>query len=105
MNYILKHKRGIYMSVIVLTPVKERHKELLRKTFTNEEFVFETNNTVTEEQFKNAEIVFGQPSSDKIKKYENIKWVQLPSAGYDPYIGKGIRKDLYFSSISMEIIK
>lgn len=39
---------------------------------------------------KEAEIVFGWPKTDLVKKAENLKWLHLPSAGVDRYANQGI---------------
>jgi phosphoglycerate dehydrogenase-like enzyme len=39
---------------------------------------------------KKAEIVFGWPKTDLVKKAENLKWLHLPSAGVDRYANKEI---------------
>ncbi|RCW54625.1 MULTISPECIES: D-2-hydroxyacid dehydrogenase [Halanaerobium] len=39
---------------------------------------------------KEAEIVFGWPKTDLVKKAENLKWLHLPSAGVDRYANQEI---------------
>jgi len=39
---------------------------------------------------KEAEIVFGWPKTNLVKKAENLKWLHLPSAGVDRYANQGI---------------
>ncbi|OEG63533.1 D-2-hydroxyacid dehydrogenase [Halanaerobium congolense] len=39
---------------------------------------------------KEAEIVFGWPKTDLVKKAEKLKWLHLPSAGVDRYANKDI---------------
>ena len=40
---------------------------------------------LTEDMIKNADIFFGWPPERGLKKAENLKWIQLPSAGADGY--------------------
>jgi phosphoglycerate dehydrogenase-like enzyme len=42
------------------------------------------------ELIKEAEIVFGWPKTDLVKKANNLKWLHLPSAGVDRYANKEI---------------
>lgn len=39
---------------------------------------------------KEAEIIFGWPKTELLKKAENLKWLHLPSAGVDRYADKEI---------------
>lgn len=51
---------------------------------------------------KQAEIVFGWPKTELLKKAENLKWLHLPSAGVDRYANKEIyqNRDLMLTNSS-----
>ncbi|TAH63818.1 MAG: D-2-hydroxyacid dehydrogenase, partial [Anaerolineaceae bacterium] len=44
-----------------------------------------THTNVTEEMLSKAEIIFGWPKHDELRKAVNLKWLHLPSAGADGY--------------------
>jgi len=51
---------------------------------------------------KEAEIVFGWPKTELLKKAENLKWLHLPSAGVDRYANKELyqNRDLMLTNSS-----
>ena len=40
---------------------------------------------VTDEQWKNANVIYGWPATEKLRIAENLKWLHTPSAGIDAY--------------------
>lgn len=44
-----------------------------------------TYSKLTDEMISKADIIFGWPRPDELKKAKNLKWLQLPSAGADEY--------------------
>ncbi|CRZ33628.1 phosphoglycerate dehydrogenase-like enzyme [Herbinix hemicellulosilytica] len=51
------------------------------------------NKNATDEMIARAEIIFGSPKPSKLILAQNLKWLQLPSAGADRYVNK----NLYFN--------
>lgn len=43
---------------------------------------------VTDDMLQQAEIIFGWPEEEHLRKAVNLKWLQLPSAGADSYMKK-----------------
>ena len=77
-------------NVLVLLPVEARHKEKLEAAGAGCCFVYSDPDTVTEEQIRAANIILGLPKADMLKASENLEWLQLASAGTDPYIVPGV---------------
>lgn len=86
------------MNILVIDIVKERHIKKLKECFPKDDFVFTTKKELKDYQIESSEIIFGQIPPEKINQFTNIKWIQFPFAGFDPYVGKGIRKDVLLSS-------
>ena len=77
-------------NVLVLLPVEARHKEKLEAAGAGCCFVYSDPDTVTEEQIRAANIILGLPKADMLKASGNLEWLQLASAGTDPYIVPGV---------------
>lgn len=77
-------------NVLVLLPVEARHKEKLETAGTGCRFAYSDPDTVTAEQIQAANIILGLPKADMIKASKNLEWLQLASAGADPYIVQGV---------------
>lgn len=72
------------MTEVLLTfPFKEFHLERF-SDIENCNFTFAEN--PDDNQLRKAEIIFGLPTVEQMKKAENLKWVQSSSAGVDKYI-------------------
>ena len=77
-------------NVLVLLPVEARHKEKLEAAGAGCCFVYSDPGTVTAEQIQAANIILGLPKADMIRASKNLEWLQLASAGTDPYIVPGV---------------
>ena len=77
-------------NVLVLLPVEARHKEKLEAAGTGCSFVYASPDTVSEEQIQAANIILGLPKADMLQASKNLAWLQLASAGTDPYIVPGV---------------
>ena len=77
-------------NVLVLMPVEARHKEKLEAAGSGCSFVYSSPDRVTEEQVRSANVIFGNPKAALIGASENLEWMQLESAGADPYIVPGV---------------
>jgi len=77
-------------NVLVLLPVEAGHKEKLEAAGANCRFVYGDPDTVSDEQIQAANIIIGLPKADMLKASGNLEWLQLASAGTDPYIVPGV---------------
>jgi phosphoglycerate dehydrogenase-like enzyme len=77
-------------NILVVAPVTEKHKLLLEAATPEASFVFSSYQSVTQEDVDRADIIFGNVKPDYIKNPKNLKWLQLNSAGADPYGKPGI---------------
>ena len=77
-------------NVLVLLPVEARHKEKLEAAGAGCRFVYSDPDSVTAEQVRAANIILGLPKADMIRASKNLEWLQLASAGTDPYIVPGV---------------
>ena len=75
--------------ILVVAPVSEQHKLLLKAAAPGASFVYSSYGSVTQEDVDNADIVFGNVNPDYIKSPKRLKWLQLNSAGADPYSKPG----------------
>ena len=77
-------------NVLVLLPVEAKHKEKLEAAGAGCCFAYSDPDTVTVEQIQAANIILGLPKADMLKASKNLEWLQLASAGTDPYIVPGV---------------
>ena len=77
-------------TVLVLLPVREEHKQILERAGEGCRFVYERFKTVTEEQVQQAQIIIGCADPRQIHGSERLEWLQLHSAGADPYLVPGV---------------
>lgn len=79
------------MRALFLTPIKEEKKEL----FKDVECIFKDRNSVTQDDFHDIDIVFGNPKIDMINQ-SHVKWLQLDSAGANHM--QGLREDIILTN-------
>lgn len=70
--------------VIIATPVSEDRKELFTSV-KDADITFIDRSTVDAEQIKDAEVILGNLPLSLLNQCENLKWVQLDSAGANNY--------------------
>lgn len=75
-------------NLLVLMPFKEEHK--LKIDFKKFNAVYKNKNEASVQDFENADIIIGNPSSKQLKDAKNLKFLQLGSAGADEYIKDNI---------------
>lgn len=76
--------------ILVVLPVRDSHKKLLEEAATDAVFSYVPAKDVTKEQIQEANIIIGNVAADQITGSPNLKWIQLNSAGTDPYIKPGV---------------
>ena len=70
------------MKALFLTQLKEESKKEFLET--GVDCIFKDKKSITQEDFKDVDIVFGNPDPSFLKS-TNIKWLQLDSAGANTY--------------------
>ncbi len=76
------------MNILVVMPFKEKHKQLMTKSFPKEIFVYERK--PTHEMVGNADVIIGNVKPDMLRYATKLKLLQLNSAGTDGYCEDGV---------------
>ena len=83
--------------IVVLYETEKRHQDLLqeavRRAGSDAEILFRRPDTVTTEELSEAEIIIGNMPPKRLAETKNLKWMQLNSAGADPFIKSGLLKE------------
>lgn len=82
------------VNILVVTnnffSVDEEQKAIIQETVNNSVITVTTQKNVTDDMLSKAEIIFGSPRPDDLKKAVNLRWIQLPSAGADGFTNKNL---------------
>jgi phosphoglycerate dehydrogenase-like enzyme len=95
-----------YVNILIITSrvfnINEEQKVLIMNTANDALITIATHKSLTDEMISKAEIIFGWPSQDELKKAKNLKWLQLPSAGADGYTDPDmyLNKDIILTNSS-----
>ena len=81
------------MKIIVPVPFLEEQKEKIRKAAKGNEVVFTEYSEVTAEAVADCDIIMGNLAPAIVQAAENLKWLQLNSAGADIYCKAGVLKE------------
>ncbi|MDO4491956.1 MAG: D-2-hydroxyacid dehydrogenase [Lachnospiraceae bacterium] len=76
--------------ILVVLPVQDSHKEKLESSAPSGCFSYIPADQVTKEQVQEANIIIGNVPPALLQGSTNLKWMQLNSAGTDPYIQPGV---------------
>lgn len=76
--------------ILVMLPVKDRHKQMLEQAAENAEFTYTKPDIITKQQVHDADIIIGNVPGNLIEGTRKLKWLQLNSAGTDGYLLSGI---------------
>lgn len=79
--------------ILVVIPVQERHKAYLEGIGAECEFCYADAETVTQEQVNQADVIIGNVSPAMVAQSRKLQWMQLNSAGADPYCRPGIIRE------------
>ena len=71
-------------------PVKDEHKKTLEQHSQNNKFIYSSYDKVTQEMVQEANVIIGNVDPFYLQKAKNLEWLQLNSAGADPYVKKGV---------------
>lgn len=94
------------INILIMTnkifSVDDDNIELIGNTVTGATISVVPHKSVTEKMLSEAEIIFGLPKPDYLKKAVNLRWLQLISAGADGYIDKNLynNKDIWLTNCS-----
>ncbi len=80
-------------NVLVVMPVKERHKEKLERAGEGCRFVYSSIEGVTDGELEEAEVIIGNVPAGRLGVCSELKWLQLNSAGADGYVLPGVLKE------------
>lgn len=80
------------MKVLVVMPFHKAHKAYLEEIGKGCSFEYTTIAEATREQVCSADIILGNANPQLVAQSENLKWIQLNSAGADAYCKSGIIK-------------
>lgn len=77
-------------NILVVLSVSAEHKKLLEAKAPSVRFVYTDQRNVNEDQVKDAEVIIGNLPAHMLKSAENLKWLQLQSAGAGEYTGENV---------------
>lgn len=78
------------MRILVVIPFNNNEKKILQSKIPDSEYIFIKSEQINEELVKSADIIIGNVSPQYINGSQNLKWLQLSSAGTDGYCEAGI---------------
>lgn len=87
-------------TILIVIPLKEKHRELLKKIAGKVEIIFSDPERVAQEQVDQAEVILGNIPPEMVKKAKKLKWLQLNSAGFDAYAKADIMGNRILTSCS-----
>ncbi len=73
--------------IISVLPLNEKNTARVKAALSGSRFAFSAEGTPSPEVLRRAEAIFGNPSPEQLRLAENLRWVQLSSAGADRYTG------------------
>ncbi len=76
--------------ILTVIPMTQTQKSRLKQILPNAECLYTTISEVTREQVQQAQIILGNVPADMIQASDNLDWLHLNSAGYEPYVQKGV---------------
>lgn len=80
-------------NILIVIPVQERHKAYLEAIGAGCTFCYAEPETVTQEQVNQADVIIGNVAPGMVAQSEKLQWMQLNSAGADPYCQPGIIRE------------
>ncbi|HEX2945811.1 MAG TPA: D-2-hydroxyacid dehydrogenase [Clostridia bacterium] len=77
-------------NILVVLSVNDEHKKLLESSAPSADFTYSDQESVSEEQVRNAEIIIGNPPAHLLKASKKLRWLQLQSAGAGEYTSENV---------------
>lgn len=75
-------------NILVLTKVNENHKKMLEEKAPSATFFYTGNREVDKAQIQQADIIIGNPPISMLEGLDNLKWLQIVSAGVGEYASR-----------------
>ena len=73
-------------NILVTFPIEPNYREILEKAAPTAEFLYCTPDNLKDDDLKQAEIIIGNIPADMLKVCDNLKWMQLFTAGTDGFV-------------------
>lgn len=80
-------------NVLVVMPFQASHKKYIEEIGKNCTFTYTSIPKATEEEVCAADIIIGNADPKLVAKSQKLQWIQLNSAGADPFCKPGVIKD------------
>ena len=77
-------------NILVVMPVKDEHKKTLEQHSQGNKFIYSSYDNVTQEMVQEANVIIGNVDPFYLQEAKNLEWLQLNSAGADPYVKKSV---------------
>ena len=77
-------------NILIVMPVKDEHKKTLEQHSQGNKFIYSSYDNVTQEMVQEANVIIGNVDPFYLQEAKNLEWLQLNSAGADPYVKKGV---------------
>ncbi len=80
------------LNILIMTnqifPMEEMNVRRINETAPGTNLVVVNKGEVTDDMLQDAEVIFGWPEENHLRKAVNLRWLHLPSAGADSYMKK-----------------
>lgn len=76
--------------VLCVIPMTEEHKNKLENSVSGYQFIYKNVKDIERDDVKDVSIIAGSIPPELLVCAEKLRWLQLPSAGYDKYVKKGV---------------
>ena len=77
-------------TILIAIPMTPAQKKRLEQIAPKTKPVYTSCTDVTPKQVQQAKIIMGNVPADMIRSSENLAWLHLNSAGYEPYVKEGV---------------
>jgi len=89
------------LQILCVSEVSEQDRSELAHIANGCNILYRSNETATEDELKNANIIFGMPTQDMLKKAKKLTWLQATNAGIEKYLPCNVtRKEAVITNAS-----
>ena len=81
------------MRILIVLPVKEKHREMFKKAAPGHELVYCPAEQVTKDMAASADVILGNVPVKLLKGCSRLKWIQLNNAGTEGFCEPGALPD------------
>lgn len=78
------------MQILVTLPAQEKHKQQLQASAPGHQFQYKSAKDLTAADLAETAVIIGNPPAALLPEAHHLQWIQLNSAGADPYCQPGI---------------